>query len=88
VHERVSVSAVSSWQWSFDDDLAFWARAGITQVGLSLRKCDEFGLDRAVARVVDAGVRVTLAETTRFRGACGTSLTNRPTNRSGLRRPT
>jgi len=58
VHERVSVSAVSSWQWSFDDDLAFWARAGITQVGLSLRKCDEFGLDRAVARVVDAGVRV------------------------------
>lgn len=52
------MSAVSSWGWSFDDDLAFWVRAGITHVGLSLRKCDDVGLDRAVARVVDAGLRV------------------------------
>lgn len=55
---RISVSAVSSWQWSFDHDLAFWQWAGIGHVGLSLRKCDEVGLERAVERVRAAGLRV------------------------------
>jgi sugar phosphate isomerase/epimerase len=38
VHERLCVSAVSSWSWSFEDDLAFWTEAGIDRVELSLRK--------------------------------------------------
>jgi sugar phosphate isomerase/epimerase len=58
VHERVSVSAVSSWRATFDEDLALWERLGIRHVGLSLRKCEEVGLDTATRRVRDAGLRV------------------------------
>jgi sugar phosphate isomerase/epimerase len=58
VHRQLSVSAVSSWRWPFDDDLRFWERSGIERVGLSLRKCEEIGLDAAVSRVRDAGLDV------------------------------
>jgi sugar phosphate isomerase/epimerase len=58
MHDRLSVSAVSSWRASFDDDLAMWERLGIRRVGLSLRKCEEVGLEVAVRRVGDAGLRV------------------------------
>jgi sugar phosphate isomerase/epimerase len=58
VHERLSVSAVSSWSWSLDEDLQFWGRAGIDHVGLSFRKLEEAGLPAAAERVRDAGMRV------------------------------
>jgi sugar phosphate isomerase/epimerase len=58
VHPRLSVSAVSSWRWTLDEDLLFWHEAGIDHVGLSFRKLEEVGLDAAVARVRDAGLRV------------------------------
>jgi sugar phosphate isomerase/epimerase len=58
VHPRLSVSAVSSWQWTLDDDLAFWDEAGIGHVGLSFRKLEDAGLDRAIERVARAGLRV------------------------------
>jgi len=58
MHGRLSVSAVSSWRASFDDDLALWERLGIEHVGLSLRKCETVGLDVAARRVHDAGLRV------------------------------
>ena len=35
-----------------------WERLGIGHVGLSLRKCEEVGLDVAARRVRDAGLRV------------------------------
>lgn len=58
MHDRLSVSAVSSWRASFDDDLAMWDRLGVRHVGLSLRKCEEIGLGVAVERVRAAGLRV------------------------------
>jgi sugar phosphate isomerase/epimerase len=58
MHPRLSVSAVSSWRWSLDEDLAFWHKAGIHHVGLSLRKLTDVGLDKGIARVRDAGLRV------------------------------
>jgi len=58
MHPRLSVSAVSSWQWPLDEDLAFWAEAGIDHVGLSFRKLEEAGVNAAAARVRDAGLRV------------------------------
>jgi sugar phosphate isomerase/epimerase len=59
VHDRLSVSAVSSWTASFGEDLMRWQRLGIDHVGLSLRKCEEIGLEVATQRVRDAGLRVT-----------------------------
>jgi sugar phosphate isomerase/epimerase len=58
VHPRLSISAVSSWKWSFDDDLRFWLSAGIEHVGLSFRKMEEAGVERATTAIGDAGLRV------------------------------
>ena len=58
MHPRLCVSAVSSYGWTLDQDLTFWEDAGIDRVGLSLRKVDDAGFDRAVARVRDAGLTV------------------------------
>ncbi len=58
MHPRLSVSAVSSWRFTFDEDLALWAELGVDHVGLSYRKLEEAGVDEAVGRVRDAGLRV------------------------------
>ena len=59
MHPRVSVSAISTFTWDLPDDLAFYARAGITNVGISVAKLERHGWDDGAARVVDAGLRVT-----------------------------
>jgi sugar phosphate isomerase/epimerase len=59
MHPRLSVSAVSSYRWSLEEDLSFWAGAGIDRVGLSFRKLEQAGLAAARARVEAAGLRVT-----------------------------
>lgn len=60
MHPRVSVSQVSSWNWSLDEDLAFYEEAGIEAVGLAYRKLAATGdpVD-AAERVVRSGLRVT-----------------------------
>lgn len=58
MHPQVAVSAVSSRGWTLDEDLVFWAGAGIDHVGLSLRKLEAAGTAGAVARVTSAGLRV------------------------------
>lgn len=58
VHPQLSVSAVSSRRFTFDEDLELWASAGIDHVGLSLRKLEEAGIARACAAIADAGLRV------------------------------
>jgi sugar phosphate isomerase/epimerase len=59
VHPRVSLSAISTFQWDLDADLAFYERAGITAIGASLAKLEAAGLDAGARRLGDAGVRVT-----------------------------
>lgn len=56
MHPQLAVSAVSSWRRSFAEDLASWGRLGVEHVGLSLRKCEEVGLDTAAAAVGDLRV--------------------------------
>ena len=58
MHPRVSVSAISTFDWSLDRDLSFWSEAGITNVGVSVAKLERFGWDYGVAAVEDAGLRV------------------------------
>jgi sugar phosphate isomerase/epimerase len=58
VHPQISVSAVSSVRWTLDEDLVFWAEAGIDHVGLSLRKLEAAGIDAAARRIAGAGLRV------------------------------
>jgi sugar phosphate isomerase/epimerase len=58
VHDRVSVSAISTFRQPLVDDLAFWARHGIGTVGVSVAKLEAHGWDDGVRRVADAGLRV------------------------------
>ena len=59
MHDRISVSAISTFGWPLDRDLAFYAEAGIGNVGVSVAKLERFGWSEGAARVVDAGLRVT-----------------------------
>lgn len=60
MHDNISVSGVSSWDWSLDEDLAFYERAGIDNVGISFRKLEATGNPVAAAeRVAQSGLRVT-----------------------------
>jgi sugar phosphate isomerase/epimerase len=59
VHERLCVSAVSSWSWSFEEDIAFWVGAGIDHVELSLRKAvASGGVEHVAKEVASRGLRV------------------------------
>jgi sugar phosphate isomerase/epimerase len=57
--DRVSVSAIGTFDWTLEADLAFYAEAGITNVGISLVKLAQHGWDDGAARIRDAGLRVT-----------------------------
>ena len=59
MHPRVSLSAISSFQWTLDEDLAFYERAGITAIGASLAKLEAAGIEDGARRLRDSGVRVT-----------------------------
>jgi sugar phosphate isomerase/epimerase len=59
MHPRASLSAISTFSWELDADLAFYARAGITNVGISVAKLERFGWDDGTRRAADAGLRVT-----------------------------
>jgi sugar phosphate isomerase/epimerase len=59
MHPRVSLSEISTASWQLDEDLAFYADAGITNVGISVAKLERLGWDEGTRRIVDAGLRVT-----------------------------
>jgi sugar phosphate isomerase/epimerase len=59
VNSRVSVSAISTWTWSLAEDIAFWQGAGISSVGLALKKLEAAGLPAAVERILEADLSVT-----------------------------
>jgi sugar phosphate isomerase/epimerase len=59
VHPRVSLSAISTFQWGLDADLDFYERAGITAIGASLAKLEAAGLEAGARRLREAGLRVT-----------------------------
>ena len=59
MHPRVSLSAISTFSWDLDADLAFYADAGIDNVGISVAKLERFGWDEGTRRIARAGLRVT-----------------------------
>jgi sugar phosphate isomerase/epimerase len=61
MHPRACVSAISTFQLSLPDDLAFWRRHGITNAGVSVAKLEAFGWEHGtdlVRAAVDNGLRV------------------------------
>jgi sugar phosphate isomerase/epimerase len=55
-HPRLSINALSSYRWSFDEDLALWSELGVAWAGLIGAKCGE-DLDGGLARMAAAGIR-------------------------------
>ena len=61
MHPRVCVSAISTFNLSLAEDLAFWDRHDIDTVGVSVAKLERFGWDEGTKLVADAvgrGLRV------------------------------
>jgi sugar phosphate isomerase/epimerase len=60
MHDRVSMSQISSWGWTLDEDLAFYEQHRIDNVGIAFRKLEAGGDPLAAARrVVESGLRIT-----------------------------
>lgn len=57
IHPRLSVSALSSFRWSFDQDLALWRDLGIAWAGLIGAKLGD-DVEGGLARLDVAGIRV------------------------------
>jgi hypothetical protein len=53
-HPRISVSAMSSVRWSFDEDLALWRDLGLGWAGLIGAKLGD-GIQARIAALADAG---------------------------------
>lgn len=58
MRNRISLSAISTFGWELDRDLAFYTRAGIDNVGISMAKLDRFGWDEGTALIARSGLRV------------------------------
>ena len=59
MHPRVSLSAISTFSWTLDQDLAFYEDTGVTAIGASLAKLEAAGLEAGARRLHDAGLRIT-----------------------------
>jgi sugar phosphate isomerase/epimerase len=55
---RVSMSQVTTFRWSFEEDVAFHARHGVRAIGVSVRKLEAVGAARAAGLVREAGLAV------------------------------
>ena len=56
IHPRLSVSALCSINWSFDEDWALWKELGVHHAGLMGHKLAD-GRDGKIARLKEAGIR-------------------------------
>jgi sugar phosphate isomerase/epimerase len=54
-HPRLSVNALSSFSWSFEQDLALWQELGVRHAGLLISKIDP-GRNAKAARLEAAGI--------------------------------
>lgn len=60
VHPRLSVSALSSFRWSFDEDLALWRELGTRWAGVMANKLGD-DIDGGFSRLDEAGIRAATA---------------------------
>ena len=52
MHPRISVSAICTFDWTLEQDLAFYAANHVTNVGVSVAKLERFGWDDGAARLL------------------------------------
>ena len=64
-HPRISVSALSSVRWSFEEDLALWRDLGTGWAGLMAAKLAD-DIDGRLTALAAAGIRASTAVVPRF----------------------
>lgn len=60
---RVSINEMTTFRWSFDEDVTSYRAAGIGGIGAWRRKLAEFGEERGVELVRESGITVTSLST-------------------------
>lgn len=65
IHPRLSIDALSSFNWSFDQDFALWKELGVHHAGLLISKIAD-DRDTKVARLQAAGIRPATLISTSF----------------------
>jgi len=56
IHPKLCVNALSSFNWSFEQDFALWRELGVRFAGLLISKIDD-DVDGKLQRLTDAGIR-------------------------------
>ncbi|CAN7410799.1 sugar phosphate isomerase/epimerase [Phenylobacterium sp. LjRoot219] len=64
-HPRLSISALSSFHWSFEQDLALWRELDLPWAGLLISKIAD-DIPGKVQRVTEAGIRISTVVTGAF----------------------
>jgi len=57
IHPRLSISALSSYRWSFDEDLALWRELGTCWAGTMFNKLEP-DVPGSLARMSEAGIGI------------------------------
>ena len=65
IHPRLSVDAMCTLRWSFDQDLALWSSMGVRHAGLLISKLADDPMGKMV-RLTDAGIRASTLITESF----------------------
>ena len=65
IHPRISVSALSSVRWSFEDDFALWRNLGTGWAGLMAAKLGD-DIDGRLTALAGAGIRASTVVVPRF----------------------
>ena len=55
---RLSMNEMTTYRWSFEQDVAEYSAAGISAMGVWRRKLSDFGDERGVELLADNGIRV------------------------------
>jgi len=56
--ERLSINEVTTYRWSFEDDIVNYRSAGITAIGVWRQKVTDFGDEKAIELLTESGLKV------------------------------
>ena len=58
MNPRLSINVTTTWQWDLGQCIEAYARLGIPAIGFTLQSLEAYGVDKGLAHLSDAGLRV------------------------------
>ena len=55
---RLSINEMTTYRWSFEEDVAYYVRAGISAIGVWRRKLSDYGEEKGVELLKESGLGV------------------------------